>query len=563
MCRDLLDEGMVSKTMAIGGKVTGPAHENMIIGSHRMRIFAMRFPPMIFVIPALMVALLMLAPIGYLIVRATDSGTAIPDTLIRARTFVVTRNTALLAASVAVSASLIAVPLAWLTTRTNLPNQRFWTVVAALPLVIPSYVGALTIVAAMGPRGIVQGWLEGPFGIERLPSIYGFLGSWWALTLFSYPYVYLGVQAAFRGIDPALEEAARSLGLGPYRSFFRVMLPQLRPAIAAGALLSALYTVSDFGVVSLMRFDVFTRAIYVQYQSSFDRTAAASLALVLVAFTIMILALEWWVRGRARQYRVATGAARTVRRVDLGRWKWLGVGYCAVIFVSSVVLPLLILIYWMMNGTSTGEAVGRLWGQAVNSASVSLAAGVVTVVLALPTAVLSVRYRNRFTTLLERQAYLGYALPGVAIALAFVYIGARYVPSLYQTIWLLLIGYAVRFLPQALGAERVSLLQISPRVEEASRTLGENVLGTLRRVTLHLARPGLVAGFGLVALTVMKELPVTMMLAPIEFETLATGIWQATQTGAYGKAAAPALILIAVSAIPSFLLSRRGLDQAG
>ncbi|MBA3378385.1 MAG: iron ABC transporter permease, partial [Chloroflexia bacterium] len=261
--------------MAIGGKVTGPAHENTIIGSHRMRIFAMRFPPMIFVIPALMVALLMLAPIGYLIVRATDSGTAIPDTLIRARTFVVTRNTALLAASVAVSASLIAVPLAWLTTRTNLPNQRFWTVVAALPLVIPSYVGALTIVAAMGPRGIVQGWLEGPFGIERLPSIYGFLGSWWALTLFSYPYVYLGVQAAFRGIDPALEEAARSLGLGPYRSFFRVMLPQLRPAIAAGALLSALYTVSDFGVVSLMRFDVFTRAIYVQYQSSFDRTAAA------------------------------------------------------------------------------------------------------------------------------------------------------------------------------------------------------------------------------------------------------------------------------------------------
>jgi len=548
--------------MATLGKTAGTTYESTPSGAQRVRHFALRFPPMVIVIPALLVAMLMLAPIVYLLLRATDSGSAIPDSLIRARTFVVTRNTALLAASVAVSAALIAVPLAWLTTRTNLPHQRFWTVVAALPLVIPSYVGALTIVAAMGPRGIVQGWLEGPFGVERLPSIYGFFGSWWALTLFSYPYVYLGVQAALRGIDPALEEAARSLGLGPVRSFFRVLLPQLRPAIAAGALLSALYTVSDFGVVSLMRFDVFTRAIYVQYQSSFDRTAAASLALVLVAFTIVILALEWWVRGRARQYRVATGSARAVRRVDLGRWKWLGVAYCGLIFVSSVVLPLVVLVYWMVRGSSTGEAVERLWGQAVNSASVSLAAGVVTVALALPTAVLSVRYRNRLTTLLERQTYLGFALPGVAIALAFVYIGARYVPSLYQTIWLLLIGYAVRFLPQALGAERVSLLLISPRMEEASRTLGENVLGTLRRVTLHLARPGLLAGFGLVALTVMKELPVTMMLAPIEFETLATGIWQATQTGAYGRAAAPALILIAVSAIPSLILSRRGLDQA-
>ncbi len=526
-----------------------------------MRYLTRRFPPMVLVIPSLLVAVLMLVPIAYLLLRATDSGSTIPDSLIRARTVTVAWNTALLAASVAVSSSLIAVPLAWLTTRTTLPFPRFWRSVAALPLVVPSYVGALTIVAAMGPRGIVQGWLEGPFGVERLPSIYGFFGSWWALTLFSYPYVYLGVQAAFRGIDPALEEAARSLGLGPFRAFFRVMLPQLRPAIAAGALLSALYTVSDFGVVSLMRFDVFTRAIYVQYQSSFDRTAAASLALVLVAFTIAILALEWWVRGRARQYRIATGTARAVRLVDLGRWKWAGVAYCGLIFTSSIMLPLFVLVYWLARGASTGDAVGRLWSQAVNSASVSLAAGVVTVALALPTAILSVRYRNRFTALLERQAYLGFALPGVAIALAFVYIGARYLPTMYQTVWLLLIGYAVRFLPQALGAARVSLLQISPRMEEASRTLGENMLGALRRVTLRLARPGLLAGFGLVALTVMKELPVTMMLAPIEFETLATGIWQATQTGAYGRAAAPALILIAVSAIPSLVLSRHELDQ--
>jgi len=523
---------------------------------------ARRMPPPILLVPALAVALLVLSPLVYLMIRATDSGSTLPESLFRARTLAVTWNTATLAMAVATSASLIAVPLAWLTTRTNLPHQRLWTVLAGLPLVIPSYVGALTIIAALGPRGIVQGWLEGPLDVERLPSIYGFLGSWLALTLFTYPFVYLSVQAAFRGLDPALEEAARCLGMGPTRTFFQAVLPQLRPAIAAGALLSALYTVSDFGVVSLMRYDVFTRAVYIQYQSSFDRSAAAALALVLVMFTIVMVAGEWWIRGRSRHYRVATGSPRTQRGHDLGRWKWLGQGYCGAVFTCSVGIPMFVLMYWMFRGASTGGAANRLVNQAWNSVTMGLTAAVLTVALALPTAIVSVRHRGKLTTLLERQAYLGYALPGIAIALAFVYIGARFIPSLYQTVWLLLIGYAVRFLPQALGAERVSLLQISPRIEEASRTLGEGMLGTFRRVTVRLATPGLLAGFGLVALTVMKELPLTMMLAPIEFETLATGIWQATQTGAYGRAAAPALILIVVSAAPSLILSQRGLDQS-
>jgi iron(III) transport system permease protein len=194
--------------------------------------------------------------------------------------------------------------------------------------------------------------------------------------------------------------------------------------------------------------------------------------------------------------------------------------------------------------------------QALHSIGVSVAGGFITMAVALPAAILSVRHRSRFTILLERQAYLAFGLPGVAIALALVSIGANYTPSLYQTLWMLMIGYAVRFMPQALGAARVSLLQVSPRLEEASRTLGQGLAGTIRRVTLQLARPGIVAGLSLVALTVMKELPVTMMLAPIEFETLATGIWQATQTGAYGKAAVPAMILIAISALPSLILAR-------
>ncbi|MEZ4531421.1 MAG: ABC transporter permease subunit [Thermomicrobiales bacterium] len=193
-------------------------------------------------------------------------------------------DTALLAGAVSVTAALIAVPLAWLTLRADLPGRRVFAAVAILPLVIPSYVGAIAYVAALGPRGDLHGWLQGWFGIETIPSIYGFFGAWLILSLFTYPYVYLNVSAALAGLDPSIEDAARGLGRGPLATFFRITLPMLRPSILAGMLLSALYTVSDFGVVTLLRYDSLTRAIYVQYRASFDRSYAAALSLVLILF---------------------------------------------------------------------------------------------------------------------------------------------------------------------------------------------------------------------------------------------------------------------------------------
>ncbi|MGH2618124.1 MAG: ABC transporter permease, partial [Thermomicrobiales bacterium] len=219
-------------------------------------------PPLWILLPAVVIALFELLPLLYLIVRTLDAGEQAWQMLIRTRTLEIMLNTVLLAGTVALSTVVIAVPLAWLTSRTDLPGRRFWSTAAALPLVIPSYIGAVVIVAAFGPRGMVQAALA-PFGVERLPSIYGFTGSWLTLTLFTYPYVYLTVRAALRGLDPALEEAARCLGYGPWRTFFAVTLPQIRPAAAAGGLLVALYTIGDFGVVTLLRFDAFTRAIYV------------------------------------------------------------------------------------------------------------------------------------------------------------------------------------------------------------------------------------------------------------------------------------------------------------
>src|ERR687894_866029 len=248
-------------------------------------------PPLWILLPAVLVTLFELLPLLYLAARTLDAGETGWRMLLRSRTFEVVVNTAVLAGAVAISAIAIAVPLAWLTSRTDLPGRSFWSAAAALPLVIPSYIGAVVMVAAFGPRGMLQSVLA-PLGVERLPSIYGFTGSWLTLTLFTYPYVYLTVRAALRRLDPSLEEAARCLGYGPWRTFFAVTLPQIRPAAAAGGLLTVLYTLGDFGVVTLLRYDAFTRAIYVQYRSALDRGGAAVLALLLVVISIVVPVVE-------------------------------------------------------------------------------------------------------------------------------------------------------------------------------------------------------------------------------------------------------------------------------
>lgn len=514
-------------------------------------------PPWIVLLPALLVAGLTLVPVAYLLIRASEGGSDLWRLLWRERTAQVLINTAVLAVTVAAASSAIAVPLAWLTLRTDLPGRWFWATIAPLPLVIPSFVGALTIVAALGPRGFLQEALEGPFGVERLPEIYGFWGAWLTLTLFTYPYVFLSVRAALRGLDPSLEEAARCLGHGAWRTFFLTTLPQLRPAVIAGALLAALYTISDFGVVTLLRYDAFTREIYVQYRASFDRTLAAALALLLVAFAILLLAFEARMRGRAAYHRLGSGAARRARLVPLGVWRYPALAFCLVIVALSLGLPLGVLGYWLIRTLRRDEAPEGLLIAAQHSITVGAAAAAVTTLAALPVALLVVRYRTRIGRWVERVSYAGYGLPGIVVALAFVFIGARYLTPLYQTLPLLIIAYLVRFLPQAVAAARGSLLQVNPRLEEAARNLGRSPFGAIRSVTLPLAWPGIGAGAALVFLTVMKELPITLLLSPTGYKTLATSVWTSAGSGSYGEAAAPALILVLISAIPTLLLAGR------
>ncbi|MCH8898527.1 MAG: iron ABC transporter permease, partial [Chloroflexi bacterium] len=297
-------------------------------------------PPPLILIPAVLVALVLLLPPVYLVVRTFDAGSEVWSLLFRLRVLAILLRTLSLVVCVTLASIILAVPLAWIIVRTNLPFRRFWGVVTLLPLVIPSYVGGLVVVAALGPRGMLQGLLETPFGIERLPDISGFPGAFLVLTLFSYPYVLITVQAALWRIDPALEETSRGLGYNGWATFGRVTLPLLRPAIAAGGLLVALYTLSDFGAVSLLRYETFTWAIFTQYEGALNQTLGAAMSLVLVIIALGLVGLEGLTRRRSSYFKSDQGAARLPAQARLGRWQWLAQFYCAGVVAPALLLPM-------------------------------------------------------------------------------------------------------------------------------------------------------------------------------------------------------------------------------
>jgi iron(III) transport system permease protein len=518
---------------------------------------ARRRPPFLLAAAAWTVVALASLPLVYLVLRVAQGGEDAWRVLGRHRLLDVVGQTALLVALVTGVALVVGVSLAWLVTRTDLPGRRFWAVAAGLPLVIPSYVAALALLAAFGPRGFLQQVLEGPFGVERVPEIYGLWGAVLALTISTYPYVYLLVVAAFRELDPALEEASRSLGRSRAHTFRRVTLPVLRPSLGAGALLVALYTLSDFGAVSLMQYSSLTRAIFVQYRSLFDRTPAAVLSLVLVLLTVVVLLLEAYTRGRGRYHRPSPGAARAAQPVSLGRWRWPALAYCTGVVGFALALPLAVIGYWLERALSLDRDLGGVLGPALNSVLVSALAAGAAVAAALPVSLLATRYRPRWARVPERLAYSSNALPGIVIALSLVFFAANYAGFAYQTLALLVFAYVVRFLSQAVAGTHSALLAVDPRLEEAARGLGKSPRRAFATVTVPLVAPGLLAGAALVFLSTMKELPATLLLAPIGFETLATEVWTATTVAAYSRAALPALLLVVFSAPFVYLLTIR------
>ncbi len=489
----------------------------------------------------------------YVLLRSLGADSEAWDRLFDSRTLELLVNSVGLMLAVTAACVAISLPFAWLVTSSDMPLRRLFAVLGPLPLVVPSYVGALIFVVAFGPRGLLQQAVEDPLGIERLPEIYGFLGSFVTLTAFTYPYVLLTLMAGMRRLDHTQVEAARGLGRGPVRAYVEVALPQLRPALLSGGLLCALYVLSDFGVVSIMRFDTFTRAIYVSYQSFFDREGAALLSLLLIVVTLLVVWIYFGLRGHAQRQAMTGGGGTREHVARIGRWRWPAVAYCVAVLTVALLAPVAVLLYWLLGGGEHTSTIGDVASAIAGSLTASGLAALIAVLLAAPIAYTAARSHDRIGRVLEAVATAGFALPGIVVALGLVFFATRFAIFFYGSLMLLVISYVIRFLPQAVGSARAAFVRADPGLEEAARGLGLTRRRAFLKVTVPLAAPGILAGGMIVFLTAMKELPATLILKPIGFETLSTKIWDAALTASYADAAVPSLILIAVSVIPLFI----------
>ena len=513
----------------------------------------------------LALAALFAAPLAYLLGWAAGDPAAALRVWASPRTLAPLGRTLLLAVTVSSATAALGTALAWVTTRTDIPARRLWRLLLPLPLVIPSFIGAFSLIAAFAPGGLLEQLLA-PLGIESVPQVHGFWGAFSVLTLLSYPYVYLPVAARLRQLPPSLEESARLLGHAPLRAFRAAVLPQVRGAVVAGTLLVFLYCVSEFGVVQLMRYDTLTRTIYAS--RLYERDLAMALSLLLGALAVLVAAGERWGAGRT-EARAARGARAL--QVPLGRWRAPAIALVAGTTLFALLAPLAVLLFWAVRGVLRGDTsgavfaadLGGLAGPALNTAGVSVAAAALAVLVVLPVAYLTVRRRGWAADVANALIVGGFALPGLVVALALVFwaipAGSPLGP-LYQTRSLLVLAYVVHFGAQALRTSQVALAAMPPRVEDAARMLGAGRLRRLAQVELPLMAPGLLAGGGLVLLSAMKELPATLLLAPPGFQTLATTVWTATEDAFLGEASVAAILLVLLSAALTWVLVLRQSD---
>lgn len=487
---------------------------------------------------AVVVTLLTL-PLAFLVLQAVQTGwSQLQPVLFRQFTLSLLWNTVRLTVVVTALCAVVGTLAAWLVERTDLPGRRIWAVLLVLPIAVPDFV-------------VSFGW------VRLFPGLSGFPGAVLVMTFAVYPFVYLPVAASLRRADPAEEEVARSLGLGPVRTFWRVTVGQVRLAILGGSLIVALVLLAEYGAFEILRYQTFTTEIYTEYLN-FGTSTAGALSLVLVLLSLAVLGAEGASRGGGRVARTAPMAARPPVRHRLGRATPLALGGCGAVVALALGVPFgeIVALLGHAGRSNLPGAVSlgaALWHTVLYSAP----AGVIATAGAVPVAVLSLRHPSRLSRLFEKGSYLILGLPGIVIALALVYFTERYAGgNLYQSPVLLIAAYSLMFFPLALVSVRASLAQSPVRLEEVARSLGRRRLEVLRRVTLPLVAPGLAVGFCLVFLEAITELTATLVLIPPSTETLSTQFWAFQTNGYYGQAALYAAVMIALAAVPGYALGR-------
>jgi len=504
-----------------------------LVGRERRR------PPIgLAVVSGVVVAALSL-PLVFVVVQAAQTGwSELEAVLFRRLTATLLLNTVRLTVTVTIAAALVGTATAWLVERTDLPARRVLGVLLVLPVAVPDFV-------------VGFGW------VQLAPAVSGFGGAVLVMTFAVYPFVHLPVAASLRRADPAEEEVARSLGLGPVRTFVRVTLGQLRVAIVGGSLVVALVVLAEYGAFELLGYQTFTTTIFTEYDN-FRTATAGALAVVLVALSLAVLAAEGATRTEGQVARTGSGAARSPVRHRLGRATPAALAACLTVVALSLGVPLGEIVSLAVRaGRASLPGAASVASALGHTVAFSAPAGVLATVAALPVAILSVRHPGPLARLLERSSYLILGLPGIVVALGLVYMAEHVAAgALYQSPVLLVVAYGLLFFPLALVAVRAALAQAPVRLEEVARSLGRSRLRVLATITVPLVAPGLAVAFALVLLEAMTELTATLVLIPPSTQTLSTQFWALQTNGFEGQAAVYAAVIVALAAVPAAVLGR-------
>ncbi len=516
---------------------------------------------------AFLIASVVIVPLGVVLSSVFSVHDDVWSHLIETTLAGILINTFWLTLGVAIGTSVLGVSLAWLTAATDFPGRRFFDWALMLPMAIPSYVTAFVAIGLLDFSGPLQTMLRLWLGKDGFwfPEIRSRGGVISVMTLTLYPYVYLLARNAFLTQGRRALEAAQSLGASRLSGFFRVALPMARPWVVGGVMLALMETLSDFGAVSIFNYDTFATAIYQAWFGFFSVSAASQLASFLVLLVFILLLLEQKLTARTR-YTSTSLTTRQGDRIQLkGPTRWFAVIVAFSVFFIAFIVPVTQLLIWCVS--IAGEDFdARYFVYLVHSLSLGGGAALMTVAAVL-ILVYSQRLRpTRMIRVFVRISTLGYALPGsvlaVGIFIPFAWLDHQTMTyldlpfMLKGTVAAMLLAYLVRFLAVAYHPVQSVIKRISQHIDESAQNLGCSGIEMLRRVHLPMMRSGVLTALVLVFVDVMKEMPITLMMRPFGWDTLAIRIYEMTSEGEWERAALPAIAIVLAGLIPVFLLTR-------
>ncbi len=521
---------------------------------------------------AAIIALLVIGPLTVIFVSWKDYRSEIWSHLSENLLAELLINTAWLVGGVATGTVLLGVSLAWLTAVCEFPGRRFFSWALLLPLAMPTYVLAFVCLGLFDYAGPVQTLSRHWFGSSRwLPDMQSTFGVVSVMTIALYPYVYLLARNAFITQGKRMLEAAESLGCGPWRAFFKVVLPMARPWIAGGVMLVLMEALADFGAVSIFNYDTFTTAIYKAWFGFFSLSTAAQLASCLVMLVFVIVVIEQKMRSRMR-FSESRQSANPERIILAGKRKWLVLGYAATVLGFAFLLPAIQLLAWTLEIFSeefSSRYLTYLW----HSLLLGLLAAIIIGFIATILSYAARRHPDTLTRFLVRVANLGYALPGTVLAVG-IFIPLAAIDNflidagrtmfnvetgqiLQGTIIIMMLAYTIRFMAAGFKPIDGTMHRITPSIDEAARLHGYRGPAILRKIHVPILRSGIFTAATLVFVDVMKEMPITLMTRPFGWDTLSVKIFELTSEGEWERAALPAIFLLISGLLPIILLMRQ------